>query len=157
MDARPSIPRSVRILIDRIPIVSIRLKDFKFHLKFFSTTVETMETQDMKDLNDSEWENRTLCQDGNCIGVIGEDGRCKECGLPYERTLPIKDSLCADSPAETQSPETPDTPTEPESQTDSPTANDEAWENRMLCTDGNCIGVISPEGVCKVCGKPYDT
>lgn len=31
-----------------------------------------------------EWENRILCSDGNCIGVIGPDGRCKECGKPYE-------------------------------------------------------------------------
>jgi hypothetical protein len=30
------------------------------------------------------WENRVLCSDGNCIGVIGPDGRCKECGKPYD-------------------------------------------------------------------------
>lgn len=34
-------------------------------------------------LPDSDWENRKLCSDGNCIGVIGADGRCKECGKPY--------------------------------------------------------------------------
>ena len=33
---------------------------------------------------DNEWENRRLCSDGNCIGVIGKDGRCKECGKSYE-------------------------------------------------------------------------
>ena len=32
----------------------------------------------------TDWENRILCSDGNCIGVIGLDGRCKECGKPYE-------------------------------------------------------------------------
>jgi hypothetical protein len=26
---------------------------------------------------------------------------------------------------------------------------------RLLCSDGNCIGVINEEGLCKVCGKPY--
>ncbi len=26
---------------------------------------------------------RRLCSDGACIGVIGPDGRCKECGKPY--------------------------------------------------------------------------
>jgi hypothetical protein len=31
-----------------------------------------------------DWENRTLCIDGNCIGVIGADGLCKECGKPYD-------------------------------------------------------------------------
>jgi hypothetical protein len=33
---------------------------------------------------DLEWEQRTLCSDESCIGVIGPDGRCKECGKPYE-------------------------------------------------------------------------
>lgn len=31
----------------------------------------------------SDWDNRRLCSDGSCIGVIGPDGRCKECGRPY--------------------------------------------------------------------------
>jgi hypothetical protein len=26
---------------------------------------------------------RRLCSDGMCIGVIGPDGRCRECGKPY--------------------------------------------------------------------------
>jgi hypothetical protein len=30
-----------------------------------------------------DWESRRLCSDGNCIGVIGPDGRCRECGKPY--------------------------------------------------------------------------
>ena len=33
---------------------------------------------------DIEWEKRMLCSDSACIGVIGADGRCKECGRPYE-------------------------------------------------------------------------
>jgi hypothetical protein len=28
-------------------------------------------------------DSRKLCSDGTCIGVIGPDGRCKECGKPY--------------------------------------------------------------------------
>jgi hypothetical protein len=31
----------------------------------------------------SDWDSRRLCSDGSCIGVIGPDGRCKECGRPY--------------------------------------------------------------------------
>jgi hypothetical protein len=34
--------------------------------------------------DDSDWDNRVLCSDGNCIGVIGPDGNCKECGKPYD-------------------------------------------------------------------------
>ncbi|MGV8057666.1 MAG: hypothetical protein AB2L12_06560 [Smithellaceae bacterium] len=30
-----------------------------------------------------DWENRTLCIDESCIGVIGLDGKCTECGKPY--------------------------------------------------------------------------
>jgi len=26
---------------------------------------------------------RTACSDGNCIGIIGPDGKCTECGKPY--------------------------------------------------------------------------
>lgn len=29
------------------------------------------------------------------------------------------------------------------------------FAKRILCSDGNCIGVINEEGFCKVCGKPY--
>jgi rRNA maturation endonuclease Nob1 len=34
-------------------------------------------------------------------------------------------------------------------------AEDTDFDNRVLCSDGTCIGVISDQGVCKVCGKPY--
>jgi hypothetical protein len=30
-----------------------------------------------------DFDSRKLCSDGTCIGVIGPDGRCKECGKPY--------------------------------------------------------------------------
>lgn len=33
--------------------------------------------------------------------------------------------------------------------------NEDSFENRVLCSDGNCIGVIGPDGRCNVCGKPY--
>ena len=32
----------------------------------------------------ADWEERTLCNDKNCIGIIGTDGYCKECGNPFE-------------------------------------------------------------------------
>jgi hypothetical protein len=30
--------------------------------------------------NTPEWESRKLCSDENCIGVVGLDGKCTECG-----------------------------------------------------------------------------
>jgi hypothetical protein len=29
------------------------------------------------------------------------------------------------------------------------------FSERILCSDGNCIGVINENGICGVCGKPY--
>ena len=29
------------------------------------------------------------------------------------------------------------------------------FSDRILCSDGACIGIINEQGVCKVCGKPY--
>ena len=28
----------------------------------------------------AEWHERKLCSDGSCVGVIGDDGKCKVCG-----------------------------------------------------------------------------
>ena len=41
--------------------------------------------------------------------------------------------------------------------TKTPSAEEEGidFSNRMLCSDGTCIGVIDEKGFCKVCGKPY--
>jgi hypothetical protein len=35
------------------------------------------------DLDSIDFASRKLCSDGICIGVIGPDGLCKECGKPY--------------------------------------------------------------------------
>ena len=42
-----------------------------------------MDNEENKSVIDVEWEQRRLCSDESCIGVIGPDGRCKECGKPY--------------------------------------------------------------------------
>jgi hypothetical protein len=101
---------------------------------------------------DIDWENRTLCSDESCIGVIGPDGRCKECGRPFERPPGEEnDAVQSDSrPMEdAPAPATDDTPSPPDSD------SDDAWESRTLCSDESCIGVIGPDGRCKECGKPY--
>ena len=96
---------------------------------------------------DIDWENRTLCIDESCIGVIGPDGRCKECGKPYEGfEYRASDTLEADVPHESDL-EVHD-PEEAEFDTD--------WEHRTLCVDESCIGVIGPDGRCKECGRPYE-
>ena len=49
--------------------------------------------------DDNDWDRRILCSDGNCIGVIGPDGRCKECGKPYEGELPERESRNSEASA----------------------------------------------------------
>ena len=78
---------------------------------------------------------RELCPDGACIGVIGPDGTCKECGKP--------------SPMVTQNPRyrgmvTTDGEGEDEGEDFEP--------ERMLCPEDTCVGVLGDDGVCPECG-----
>ncbi|MEK6192878.1 MAG: hypothetical protein N2F24_01400 [Deltaproteobacteria bacterium] len=99
---------------------------------------------------DIEWENRVLCSDESCIGVVGPDGRCKECGLPYEGEFTPVAEVNDYPDFEDDMPEALDE--FPEEEGDD--AGDSDWENRTLCVDESCIGVIGPDGRCKECGKP---
>lgn len=89
---------------------------------------------------------RELCTDDMCVGVIGPDGTCKECGRP--------------GPAQSLNPRTRGLRTEEEvaeqleaniATSDIAAAPDE-FEERRLCPDGNCVGVIGPDGHCTECG-----
>lgn len=48
------------------------------------TVGEGLSEEPVADSDDDDWASRRLCPDGNCIGVIGPDGRCKECGRNAE-------------------------------------------------------------------------
>lgn len=116
---------------------------------------------------DDEWEQRQLCSDGNCIGVIGPDGRCKECGKPAEGGAPPpprdQDETTPEAPStEAEAEEDPPAeggpsdaaaPDAEETATETAEADDDDWGTRRLCPDGNCIGVIGPDGKCKECGR----
>jgi hypothetical protein len=106
--------------------------------------------------------HRRLCPDGACIGVIGDDGRCRVCGRSGGGGG--KDAAPAGFvPA-------PDVEDEDEDQDgDEDGDGDEGQKaggeskaagafdpNRRLCPDGGCIGVIGPDGVCTVCGQKPD-
>jgi hypothetical protein len=114
--------------------------------------------------DDSDWDRRVLCSDGNCIGVIGPDGRCKECGKPYEGELPEPESrnseasatlTPADEPEENSGASEAASGETDDGLDDSP-SDESDWDRRVLCSDGNCIGVIGPDGRCTECGKPYN-
>jgi len=114
-------------------------------------------TTDSSEFMDVDWENRVLCSDESCIGVIGPDGRCKECGKAYESVLPA-----AATPIDEPAPEAESNgPAEAEPQQPGPplpaAEEDDDWEKRTLCSDESCIGVIGPDGCCKECGRPYES
>jgi hypothetical protein len=92
-----------------------------------------------------DWEKRILCSDEACIGTIGHDGRCKECGKTYEGKLSAEHGVrnIQKVVAEEKKPVL-----------SGDTDSDNDWENRVLCSDESCIGVIGPNGKCKECGKP---
>jgi hypothetical protein len=47
------------------------------------------ETHDGNHLDEQEdWTNAILCSNGASIGVIGPDGKCKECGKLMKASLP---------------------------------------------------------------------
>ena len=120
-----------------------------------------MENETEKPRDDIDWNNRVLCSDGNCIGVIGTDGRCKECGLLFDGDLPATTpGEDIDTDATQVEPAEPMARREAVAKAENPEAKpapatDDLWENRRLCIDGNCIGVIGPDGNCKECGLAY--
>jgi hypothetical protein len=114
--------------------------------------------------DDSDWDRRILCSDGNCIGVIGPDGRCKECGKPYEGELPEPESRNSEASATLTPADEPEENSgaseavsgQTDDGTDDSPSDESDWDRRVLCSDGNCIGVIGPDGRCTECGKPYN-
>jgi hypothetical protein len=102
----------------------------------------------------SSWEERQLCPDGNCVGVIGPDGRCKECGLAAsengengvsgrsEGHEGSDGDLSASGEAEVEG-------------SALGTSFDEADDlaDRRLCPDGSCLGLLGEDGRCKICGQ----
>jgi hypothetical protein len=92
-----------------------------------------------------DWENRMLCSDESCIGTIGADGRCKECGKPYQGRLSQEQSV-----KNVQAVAVEEHVSANIESTDFP----DDWDKRVLCGDESCIGTIGPDGKCKECGKP---
>jgi hypothetical protein len=80
-------------------------------------------------------DERELCTDGNCLGVIVE-GKCNVCGLAPGANAPEPGSPQAQMVAEGGH-------------------TDDFFDDaeRQLCSDGACTGLLGPDGKCKVCGR----
>jgi hypothetical protein len=107
-------------------------------------------------------ENRLLCSDDNCIGTIGPDGHCKECGTLYAGDEPVPPSADNTDPAgdveedEHTGNDGVEVSADDSSEKSVSSSNDEAGDpdERTCCTDDTCIGIIGTDGKCGTCGKP---
>lgn len=108
---------------------------------------------------------RELCPEGTCIGLIGPDGFCKECGRPGRgpgvdpRTQGLRtdDELASEvagalagAHIEGDAGDAALAGARIEGDT---VATPEDFAERRLCPEGTCIGVIGPDGVCGECGR----
>jgi hypothetical protein len=129
----------------------------------------------------SDWDHRQLCSDGACVGLIGDDGTCKACGHAApnwgdERKRGLLeasgedddddddddddedggDDGGADGDDDDDDDEDEDDGDADEDQDgviDASAAEPADWGQRTLCPDGNCVGVIGDNGMCKTCGR----
>lgn len=112
------------------------------------------------------FDERSLCPDGSCIGVIEENGRCSICGKNVQKgRIRAKDSsekkgeeeesyrggsINEDVKADAGDIDAEDPKTELHDSGESGFDPD-----RKVCSDGSCTGIIGKNGTCKECGKPY--
>jgi len=98
-----------------------------------------------------DFASRQLCPDGACIGVLGANGRCKVCGKEGIRptTSQQVDEVLDDHEVDDD-----DEPAAEAAGDEEPAAFD---EERVLCPDGACVGLIGSDGKCKVCGRARGT
>jgi hypothetical protein len=90
-------------------------------------------------MDDFDFEKRTLCGDGACIGVLDDAGNCPECGRTFGGGGP---------PHRTRSVE----PAAAVAAEDGPAEAEEFDPGRELCPTGICLGVLGSDGRCPLCG-----
>lgn len=116
-----------------------------------------------------EWDQRVLCPNGACNGIIGPEGTCKVCGHVMPNWGDERMRGLSDDPAEGEDDlddedddldadegegEGDDEGDADADEGDAAASDEPAeWEERKLCDDGACVGVIGDNGLCTVCGK----
>lgn len=104
-------------------------------------------------------DDRALCPDEACIGVLDHSGRCKECGRQGTPAVGSGGAGAAAMPAESDAAasEVAAAKAVPESAEDGDLAeaadSGDDFADRQLCTDPSCIGVLDAAGRCKECGR----
>jgi hypothetical protein len=117
------------------------------------------------------WDDRILCENGACIGVVGADAKCSTCGQKASPSTVAAmlgregGDLSSDCEVEDDNHEedaSDGAEHEPENDDDDDDSDDDddddddddpkEWEHRQLCDDGACIGVIV-DGRCNRCSQ----
>ena len=115
-------------------------------------------------MNDGKFDSkRRLCPDGSCIGVVGDDGRCRVCGRDAggggaksaaASGLAAVSATAADATDATFDSGIDDSD-DNELAADAVEPDTAAFDaGRRLCSDGSCVGLIGGDGKCNVCGQP---
>ena len=124
------------------------------------TTAAVPDEGSSQDFNPEE---RALCPDDACIGVLDHSGRCKECGRQGQPAVAASGERTDVAPAEPDGAASGIAATAAafsaaeadelgESEDDDGGAADE-FSDRQLCSDPSCIGVLDAGGRCKECGR----
>lgn len=101
----------------------------------------------------SEWDHRQLCPDGACVGVIGSDGTCKVCGRAAPNWGDERKRGMVEHTDDEHEDDDEDAPEDRGPLSTSDANADPDWEQRKLCPDDACIGVIGADGTCNVCKR----
>ncbi len=99
-----------------------------------------------------EWDDRQLCVDGGCVGVLDETGVCRVCGKVDPN---FKAPVCRPVAASRSNVVMDDDYNDDEGATGngaSSGGSGDEWDDRKLCEDGACIGVMVA-GRCNICGR----
>lgn len=104
-----------------------------------------MSTMDAQSPEEFDPAQRRLCPDGACVGVVGDDGICSECGRTEAQAAAGAEPPPFEASAGPGAPDAADG-ADGASVGFDPTA-------RRLCDDGACVGVVGDDGVCRVCGR----
>lgn len=95
---------------------------------------------------------RRLCPDGACVGIVGPDGRCGECGRTEAQAALGEERAGAPEGAAPEG-EVDVGATEAAAGAQGVATSGGFDPRRRLCDDGACVGVVGDDGTCRVCGR----
>jgi hypothetical protein len=115
----------------------------------FSLSTVRLRNMSSPDTDKFDPSRRRLCPDGACVGLLDDNGRCKECGRTASGKIeagsapaPVEDDYSLGEERDQVEAAAPDE-----------VSSGGFDPSRKLCPDGACVGVIGADGRCKVCGQ----